>query len=139
MERNQYRDYLDRFGAKLAAEGKARNTVACYTRDVGEFLGFLGQGLEPERIDVLKEEHVARFVGGLRSRELGERSKAKKLTSIRAFLAWARTEGILAAYPPKLTFARVRAVLATLTAAEAAQQAANQQVQHVPPKIAAVG
>lgn len=140
MERAQYRDYLERFAAKLAAEGKARNTVACYTRDVGEFLGFLGQG-EPERIDVLKEEQVARFVGGLRSRELGERSKAKKLTSIRAFLAWARTEGVLAGYPPKLTFAKVRAVLATLIAAEAAQQqaAAQQEVQHVPPKIAAVG
>ena len=140
MERSQYRVYVERFAAKLAAEGKARNTVACYTRDVGEFLGFLGTANEPERIDVLKEEQVARFVGGLRSRELGERSKAKKLTSIRAFLAWARTEGILAGYPSKLTFARVRAVLAMLIAAEAAQQqSALQQVQHVPAKIAAVG
>lgn len=135
MERAQYRDYLERFSARLSAEGKARNTVACYTRDVGEFLGFLGGG-DPERIDVLTEEQVAGFVGTLRSRELGERSKAKKLTSIRAFLAWARTEGILLAYPPKLTFARVRAVLATLRAADEQARAAQQAP---PAKIAAAG
>lgn len=140
MERAQYREYLERFGARLSADGKARNTVACYTRDVGEFLGFLDNTNEPERIDVLAEEQVARFVGNLRQRELGERSKAKKLTSIRAFLAWARTEGILVAYPPKLTFARVRSVLATIRAAEEKQGSVNhEQPAPMPTKIAANG
>jgi site-specific recombinase XerD len=132
MERSLYRDYLERFAAKLAAEGKARNTVACYTRDVGEFLGFLGD-FGPERIDALTEEQVARFVGGLKVRELGERSKAKKLTSIRAFLSWAQVEGILITYPPKLTFAKVRGVLHAIIALEASAQ----QPAELPRKIAA--
>lgn len=136
MERSNYREYVERFAAKLSAEGKARNTVACYTRDVGEFLTFLGE-TGPERIDALTEEQVARFVGGLRSRELGERSKAKKLTSIRAFLSWAQAERILDAYPPKLTFARVRGVLAGLLAVE--QVAAQVPVPQPAPKIAALG
>lgn len=138
MERSQYGDYLGRFAARLSAEGKARNTVACYTRDVGEFLGFLGERAS-ERVEVLTEEHVARFVEGLRARELGERSKAKKLTSIRAFLAWAQHEGVLAAYPPKLTFAHVRGVLARLRAADEA--ASGIAAQHEPPprqKLAAM-
>ena len=114
MERARYGEYVEQFGTRLSSEGKSRNTVASYTRDVGEFLDFLAVNDIP-RIDQITEEQVAGFVAALASRELGERSKAKKLTSIRSFLVWARTEGHVESYPRKLTFARIKAVIATRT------------------------
>lgn len=112
MERARYGEYVEQFGTRLSGDGKSRNTVASYTRDVGEFLGFLAVHDLP-RVDQITEEQVAGFVAGLASRDLGERSKAKKLTSIRSFFTWARTEGHLESYPRKLTFARIKQVIAT--------------------------
>lgn len=119
MERARYREYVEHFGSRLTGDGKSRNTVASYTRDVGEFLGFLAEHELP-RIDQITEEQVAGFVAALASRELGERSKAKKLTSIRSFLVWARAEGHVESYPRKLTFARIKQVIATSATRRAA-------------------
>lgn len=110
MERARYQEHLEAFGSRLEADGKSRNTVASYTRDVGEFLQHLATHDLP-RIDSVTEEQVAGFVASLASRELGERSKAKKLTSIRSFLVWARKEGIIEGAPRKLTFARIRQIV----------------------------
>ena len=110
MERARYEEHVDAFGARLAGEGKSKNTVASYTRDVGEFLAHLAAN-DVARVDHLTEEHVAGFIASLASRDLGERSKAKKLTSIRSFLVWARHEGLLQSYPTKLTYARIKQVI----------------------------
>ncbi len=110
MERARYQEHVEAFGARLGTDGKSKNTVASYTRDVGEFLSHLGANGTP-RVDHLTEEHVAAFIASLAERDLGERSKAKKLTSIRSFLVWARQEGLLQSYPTKLTYARIKAVL----------------------------
>ena len=107
MESVRYPEYVQKFGAHLESEGKSRNTVASYTRDVGEFLQFLA-GHDAARVDQINDQQVAGFVAGLASRELGERSKAKKLTSIRSFLVWARQEGFLESYPRKLTYGKIR-------------------------------
>lgn len=120
MERARYGEYVEHFGTRLSADGKSRNTVASYTRDVGEFLAFLATHELP-RVDQITEEQIAGFVAGLASRDLGERSKAKKLTSIRSFLVWARSESHLESYPRKLTFARIKQVIA----ARAPQRAAG--------------
>lgn len=110
MERARYQEYVQKFGAHLESEGKSRNTVASYTRDVGEFLEFLAEHDAP-RVDQITEIQVAGFVGGLASRKLGERSKAKKLTSIRSFLVWSRQEGFLESYPRKLTYGKIREIV----------------------------
>ena len=110
MERARYQEYGQKFGAHLESGGKSRNTVASYTRDVGEFLTFLANHDAP-RVDQITEQQVAGFVAGLAVRELGERSKAKKLTSIRSFLVWARQEGFLESYPRKLTYGKLREII----------------------------
>lgn len=125
MERARYEEYVQKFGAHLESDGKSKNTVASYTRDVGEFLAFLGEHDAP-RVDQVTEEQVAGFVAALAVRDLGERSKAKKLTSIRSFLVWARQEGFLESYPRKLTFERIREMVATARAAAAAPLKAAQ-------------
>lgn len=107
MERERYPEIVEKFGGHLTGDGKSSNTVASYTRDVGEFLEFLASHEGP-RVDQITEQQVAGFVAGLAVRDLGERSKAKKLTSIRSFLVWARQEGFLESYPRKLSFAKVR-------------------------------
>lgn len=122
MERPRYDEYVQKFASHLESDGKSRNTVASYTRDVGEFLGFLASHDAP-KVDQITEEQVAGFVAGLAVRDLGERSKAKKLTSIRSFLVWARQEGFLDSYPRKLTFSRIREVIAANRAPEQPPQA----------------
>jgi integrase/recombinase XerD len=111
MERARYPEYVQRFASHLEGDGKSRNTVASYTRDVGEFLTFLAEHDAP-RVDQITEEQAAGFIAGLSVRDLGERSKAKKLTSIRSFLVWARQEGFLESYPRKLTFAKLKQTIA---------------------------
>jgi site-specific recombinase XerD len=118
MERARYQDHLTAFATRLLQDGKSKNTVASYTRDAGEFLAHL-TAAAGNRVEQISEEQVAGFVAGLAGRELGERSKAKKLTSIRSFLLWARREGLIETYPRKLTFARIRAVIAAQREARA--------------------
>ncbi len=122
MDRTRYPEYVQRFSGRLAGDGKSKNTVASYTRDVGEFLSFL-DALGSARIDQITEEQVAGFIDGLRARDMGERSKAKKLTSIRSFFVWARGEGILDSYPRKLSYARIKQALAARAAAPIARAA----------------
>ena len=110
MERVRYDEYLQNFSARLLGDGKSKNTVASYTRDVGEFLTFLA-GHETPTVDQVTEDQVAGFVASLAGRELGERSKAKKLTSIRSFLVWARREAFLESYPRKLTYGKIREIV----------------------------
>lgn len=120
MERARYQEYVQKFAAHLDQDGKSRNTVASYTRDVGEFLAFLAEHDAP-RVDQVTEQQAAGFIASLAVRDLGERSKAKKLTSIRSFLVWARQEGFLDSYPRKLVFARLRELGHAQPALKAAQ------------------
>jgi site-specific recombinase XerD len=122
MERARYQEHLQSFSARLLADGKSRNTVASYTRDVGEFLEWLASHDSP-RVDHITEEQIAGFIAALAARELGERSKAKKLTSIRSFLVWARREALVESYPRKLTFAKIKSVIAARRAQRIAAQA----------------
>ena len=141
MERGRYREYVERFGSHLQQGGKSENTIACYTRDVGEFLGWLAAN-DAENVDAVTEEQVAGFVASLARRDLGERSKAKKLTSIRSFLVWSRQESFVASVPRKLTWSRVRSILRARAAAPVAVPTAvvlemPQPVTAAPQKIAA--
>lgn len=119
MERGRYREYVERFGSHLQSGGKSESTVACYTRDVGEFLGWLDAN-EAEQVDAVTEDQVAGFVGSLARRDLGERSKAKKLTSIRSYLVWARQDGLVTSVPRKLTWSRIRTILRSRAASPVA-------------------
>ena len=110
LERAHYRQYVAAFEAKLLRDGKSKNTISSYCRDVGEFLSFLEAKSAP-RVDSIDEQLIASFIAGLAGRDLGARSKAKKLTSLRSFMAWARREGLLESVPRKLTFPRVKELM----------------------------
>lgn len=116
MERARFKAYLEAFEQQLRDEGKSANTLTSYTRDVREFLGFLASGPYGETIDELTENHIAAFIASLQGRELAQRSKAKKLTSIRSFLLFCRRNNLLRAYPPKLTFAKIKPLVAEILA-----------------------
>jgi len=122
MERARYQEYVQKFASHLETDGKSKNTVASYTRDVTEFLSFLAEHDAP-KVDQITEQQAAGFISGLAVRELGERSKAKKLTSIRSFLVWARQEGFLESYPRKLTYQKIREIIVAARAPAAMKAA----------------
>lgn len=121
MERARFKAYLEAFEQQLRAEGKSANTLTSYTRDVREFLEFLAASSYGEVLDELTEHHVAAFVASLQGRELAQRSKAKKLTSIRSFLLFCRRNGLLNSYPQKLTFAKIKPLVAKILAEQERQ------------------
>jgi len=78
-------DYLDLFISYLAVEkGLSANTQEAYSRDLARYLDFLDkEGCTSP--DSVKSTDIALFMGRLKDREIGPRSRARCLSSIRMF------------------------------------------------------
>lgn len=78
-------DYLDLFISYLAVEkGLSANTQEAYSRDLACYLDFLEKLGRTSSGDITPGD-VAAFLGHLRSRDLGPRSRARSLSAIRMF------------------------------------------------------
>ncbi|OGT98851.1 MAG: site-specific tyrosine recombinase XerD [Geobacteraceae bacterium GWB2_52_12] len=78
-------DYLDLFISYLAVEkGLSSNTQEAYSRDLALYLNYL-ETLGRTAPASVTSGDIASFLGYLRSRDLGPRSRARSLSSIRMF------------------------------------------------------
>lgn len=75
--------------------GLSANTIAAYTRDLGQYMEFL-DGQEPEG------ESVADFVSLLRRRDLADSTVARKIASVRGLHRFLVTEGLRQTDPTAL-------------------------------------
>jgi integrase/recombinase XerD len=75
--------------------GLSANTIAAYTRDLGQYLQFL-DGQEPDG------ESVADFVSLLRRRDLADSTVARKIASVRGLHRFLVTEGLRQTDPTAL-------------------------------------
>lgn len=84
----------------IAERGLSRNTVAAYGQDLDALRDFLEElGLPLARLD---EETLMLFVAWLRRRGDVNRTLARRLSSLRNFLAWCVEEGVLSGNPAAL-------------------------------------
>jgi site-specific recombinase XerD len=88
-------EYLDRLSTE---RGLSPHTIAAYRRDLDQFLTFC-ERLDLVRLDDIDRRSVRRFVAQLSTRRYARRSIARKLSSVRAFLADAARRGRIAANP----------------------------------------
>lgn len=86
--------YLD----MLAVErGAAKNTLAAYWRDLGDYAGFLaGRGLSLDRVS---QNDLHGYLAGLGEQGLSASSAARRLSAVRQFHKFLYTEGHLGADP----------------------------------------
>jgi integrase/recombinase XerD len=75
--------------------GLSANTIAAYTRDLGQYLRYL-DGQEPDG------ESVADFVSDLRRRDLADSTVARKIASVRGLHRFLVTEGLRQTDPTAL-------------------------------------
>jgi integrase/recombinase XerD len=75
--------------------GLSANTIAAYTRDLGQYLEFL-EGGEPD------DESVASFVGYLRQSDLADSTVARKIASVRGLHRFLVAEGFRGNDPTSL-------------------------------------
>ncbi|MBI2572188.1 MAG: tyrosine recombinase [Candidatus Schekmanbacteria bacterium] len=90
-----YLRYLQAFSAHLLAERRlAVNTATAYTGDIAEFLALLAQRGDPAAIlEHLSRDEVLLFLEHLQGKGLTARSRARKLSAVRTFLAFLAQEG----------------------------------------------
>lgn len=75
----------------VAERGAAPNTLAAYTADLGDFLGFLRtHGVSAGAADA---SHVAAYIRGLFDAGLAARTQARKLSTLRQFFLFLLREG----------------------------------------------
>lgn len=89
--------YYEEFG-----KGKSINTIKSYKRDLGQLLEYilgLGRALEVEEID---EMMLRGFLVELQREKISKRSLNRKLSSIRGFFKYLKTQGILEKNPTLL-------------------------------------
>ena len=81
----------------IAERGAASHTIAAYTRDISEFLGFLAA----RNIRVLEAsaDHVRAYLESLSDRGLAPASRARKLSALRQFFRFLLGEGLRADDP----------------------------------------
>jgi integrase/recombinase XerD len=85
--------------ALLAQRGLSRLTVEAYVQDMGIFRRFLGE-LDPSpSLDGLDEGHFHLFLAWLRARDNQPSTLARRLASLRSFLAFAVEEGLVGQHP----------------------------------------
>jgi integrase/recombinase XerD len=86
---------IDAFLDYLSAErGLSANTVESYGRDLGHFRDYLkGRGVSDAKRIAAK--HVTGFVGSERDRGLAARSVARAMVSVKMFLAFLASEGVV--------------------------------------------
>ena len=102
-----FREGLDRFAAhQLAARGHAQATIDSYSRDLKQFARISGV----DTVGGLSKEAVVGWLVELGRRELSPRSRSRKLSALRAFVAWAMEYGYLDADPVPREVATARAL-----------------------------
>lgn len=84
----------------IAERGLSRNTVAAYRQDIDALRDFLEELETP--LSRLRDEDVALFVAWLRQRGDATRTLARRLSSLRNFLAWCVDRGDLPSNPAAL-------------------------------------
>ncbi|MEI3479757.1 MAG: site-specific tyrosine recombinase XerD [Bilophila sp.] len=84
----------------IAERGLSRNTVAAYRQDLDALRDFLEELETP--LSRLRDEDVALFVAWLRQRGDATRTLARRISSLRNFLAWCVDRGNLPANPAEL-------------------------------------
>ena len=75
-----------------AVRGRSAHTITAYRDDTISFLSFLGQHLgqpaTPKSLTQLTQSEMRAFAAAERTRGLGARSLARRLSAIRSFLRW---------------------------------------------------
>lgn len=84
----------------IAERGLSRNTVAAYKQDLDALRDFLDELETP--LSRLNDEAVTLFVAWLRQRGDATRTLARRLSSLRNFLAWCVDRGELSSNPAAL-------------------------------------
>lgn len=96
MSRLPLADCVEEYLVSLRVErGLAPNTVAAYTRDLGQYLRFL-KGVEPDR------EGVEGYLSSLRARRLAASTIARKLAAVRGLHRFLVVEGFRRSDPTVL-------------------------------------
>lgn len=82
------------FLAMLSAErGAAANTIEAYANDLGDFIGFIdGLGRKPETATA---RDLQAYLSHMTSEGLSASSRARKLSSLRQFYKFLRSEGLI--------------------------------------------
>ena len=92
----QYEPFLDRYTAYLRVErGLQPLSVEAYRADLEQFAAFL----HPRALDGARRENVAGFLKHLQTENIGPRSAARKLSSLRGFFRWLLRSGRLTVDP----------------------------------------
>lgn len=84
----------------IAERGLSRNTVAAYRQDLDALRGFLEELEMP--LSALDDETITLFIVWLRQRGDAVRSLARRISSLRSFLAWCVDRGELPVNPAAL-------------------------------------
>ena len=91
--------YIDSFLTMISVEkGLAKNTVEAYSRDLCGLAEFLVE----QKItcwEEVKPIHLRSFVSCLRARQLGNRSIARQIVTLRRFYRFLQTEGLIEKSP----------------------------------------
>lgn len=89
----------------LAGRGLSAHTVAAYAQDLtalATFMDSAGLLASPNPLHKLNEDTVLLFVLWLRRRGDGQRSLARRLSSLRSFLEWCAEQGLVQSNPAAL-------------------------------------
>ncbi len=91
--------YIDSFLTMISVEkGLARNTVEAYSRDLAQLAEFLAaQGIRDWA--AVQPAHLRSFVSSLRARQLGVRSIAREIVTVRRFYRFLQAEGVVETAP----------------------------------------
>ena len=81
----------------IAERGLSRNTVAAYRQDLDALRDFLDELETP--LSGLDDENITLFIAWLRKRGDATRTLARRISSLRSFLAWCVERGELASNP----------------------------------------
>ena len=84
----------------IAERGLSRNTVAAYRQDLDALRDFLDELETP--LSGLDDENITLFIAWLRKRGDATRTLARRISSLRSFLAWCVERGELASNPAAL-------------------------------------
>lgn len=95
--------FISDFAAYLRGAGKAENTIEAYTRDLRLFGRWFqqtnGESMTPQAITPIDVREYRAHL--LNVREMAPATCNRKLSSLRAFCAWAQREGLIDADPTR--------------------------------------
>lgn len=84
---------VEHYLQRIAARGKARNTIAAYGADLAHYTRFVAQLQHGDLVAVQSSRHVSRFLDDQDARGVSKRSQARRLCTLRSFFKHARREG----------------------------------------------